>query len=402
MSYEKMTLTQRVQAANIDCMRHDKFGLLSSVICMGKSEVTNAMPTAATNGKDKFYGAEFITDMTRKQLRYLVLHENFHCALKHCSNYAEADRINPRVANMAMDYVVNGLIEEMDPELKFVERPTKVAPLVDPKYAGWSFPQVFNDLMKDAKKGGKGEGKGDGQGNGKPTLDEHMPDPCKTDKEREQLARDIDDALRQGELLVRKRAGNGAGGRDVFGLAAERQTDYLSAMREWITAVCQGDDQSRFCPPNKRLLPLGFIMPSHFSESVGELIVAADTSGSMGPIYPVLFGEVARVCQQVRPERVRIIWWDSAVCGEQVFAPHEYDQIGSLLKPSGGGGTVPTAVVEHIVDQRIQAKGILWLTDGYLYCDTPPTPMPSLWGVVDNDSFTASHGKTLHIRSNNY
>jgi len=95
MSFEKMTLTQRVQACNIDCMRHPKFALLSGVICMGKSEVVEKMPTAATNGRDKKYGAAFIAPLNRKQLRYLVLHENFHVGLKHCILFRDVKKKYP-------------------------------------------------------------------------------------------------------------------------------------------------------------------------------------------------------------------------------------------------------------------------------------------------------------------
>ena len=81
-TFEKMTLNQRIQAVNIDCMRHPQFALLAGVICMGKSEVVEGIPTAGTDGKNKKYGVKFITPLNRKQLRYLVLHENFHVALK--------------------------------------------------------------------------------------------------------------------------------------------------------------------------------------------------------------------------------------------------------------------------------------------------------------------------------
>ena len=47
--------------------------------------------------------------------------------------------------------------------------------------------------------------------------------------------------------------------------------------------------------------------------------------------------------------------------------------------------------------KKIDAKAIVWLSDGYLGCNDPVTPMPSLWGIVDNDDFVAAHGKTLHI-----
>ena len=77
--------------------------------------------------------------------------------------------------------------------------------------------------------------------------------------------------------------------------------------------------------------------------------------------------------------------------------PDDYDQIATLLKPKGGGGTTPEVVTEYIAKHKIDAKAIVWLSDGYLGCDDPTTTMPSLWGVVGNDEFVAKHGKTLHI-----
>jgi len=92
-----------------------------------------------------------------------------------------------------------------------------------------------------------------------------------------------------------------------------------------------------------------------------------------------------------------VLWWDTAVCGDQQFKPDQYDQIASLMKPKGGGGTTPDVVVKYIAKHKIDAKAIVWLSDGYLGCADPVTPMPSLWGIVDNDDFVAAHGKTLHI-----
>ena len=84
MAFSNLPLQRRIHAVNIDCMRHPKFALLSGVIPMGKSEVREGVDTAYTDGKDKVYGAEFIAPLNRKQLRYVVLHENMHVALKHC------------------------------------------------------------------------------------------------------------------------------------------------------------------------------------------------------------------------------------------------------------------------------------------------------------------------------
>ena len=94
---------------------------------------------------------------------------------------------------------------------------------------------------------------------------------------------------------------------------------------------------------------------------------------------------------------MRVLWWDNAVCGDQSFKPTDYEQIATLMQPKGGGGTTPHVVVDYINKHKINAIGIVWLSDGYLGCQDPVTPMPSLWGIVDNDSFVPTHGKLLRI-----
>jgi predicted metal-dependent peptidase len=392
MAFQDLTHQQRISAVNIDCMRHHKFALLSGVIPMGKSEVVDNVPTACTNGKDKQYGRAFIDQLNRKQLRYLVLHENFHVALKHCvlPYYLEVSKkAGHRITNIAMDHVINNMIEELDPSLNFVERPTDTL-CCDAKYKGMSFIQVLRDLMQNPPPEEQN------------SIDEHQPYDGGGDADGEgspsdQLSKDVDEANRQGKILSDRMAGSSGGGRDILETAADRMTDWRDALREFIQTVCQGDDNSRFCPPNKRLLASGFVMPSHFNESVGELVIAGDTSGSMTSYYSLLFGELARICQTASPESVRVLWWDTAVRGEQVFTSADYDNIAKLVKPKGGGGTTPQVVTEYMAKHRIQPQAVIWLTDGYIGSDTPATSAPSLWGVVDNDSFVPTHGKLVRI-----
>jgi hypothetical protein len=125
------------------------------------------------------------------------------------------------------------LIEEMDPDFKFVERPTESL-CIDRKYFGWSFPQVFNDLIAQGRKEPK-EGEGEGDGNGgdfNEPLDAHE-DGLFDDNpvEQEKLSKQVDDANRQGEILARKLAGKEGGGRDILGTAKERMTDWKHGRR---------------------------------------------------------------------------------------------------------------------------------------------------------------------------
>jgi predicted metal-dependent peptidase len=393
MSFDKLTPNQKIQACNIDVMRHHKFALLSGIVCMGKSETCDDMPTAATNGKDKLYGTAFISDLTRKELRFVVLHENFHVALKHCvlpTYIGYSKRFGPQINNAAMDYVVNGLIDELDPDRKFMEFPAKINILFDEKFKGMSYPQVLQELLKDADE--PPQAMDDHQMNGGGGSDPMTPE------ESEKLGKMVDDANRQGELLVRKMRGDAAGGRDILGTAQERVTNWRDALQDFISSVCVGDENSRFCPPNKRLLASGFIMPSHFDENIGEIVIACDTSGSMHWAYPVVFGEVARIVQNTRPDSVRMLWWDTDVCGDQVFKPEQYQDIATQLAPKGGGGTVVSCVADYVAEHKIKAKAVIMLTDGYIESDYRMTDMPTLWGVVDNDDFVPRAGKVLRIR----
>ena len=208
-----------------------------------------------------------------------------------------------------------------------------------------------------------------------------------------------EDAKHQGQLLSQKLAGKGTGGKDLDGIMAKRDTNWREHVRQFITEICEGDEQSRYAPPNKRMLPQGIIMPSHFTESTGELIVACDTSGSMGHLYPTVFGEIARICENVLPGSVRMLWWEFEVVGEQVFKPIDYPNIAKLMKPVGGGGTRVTCVAEHIEKHKLKPKCVIYLTDGYIESDYRLPEFPTLFGAVDNDGFVASRGKTVRIYS---
>ena len=402
-TWDKLSAQDRVIAVHVDFSNNKDFAGLSGVVYVGDVKFEK-IGTAGTDGRDVYYDPEFVERLTRKQLRYLVAHEALHKALMHCTNYKALSEKYPQLCNMAMDYVVNATIEEIDPNFQFVERVTNPDPLIDPKYQGWSFVEVLQDLLKNAKKIGGGQptkGNGDGSGQGQP-LDEHMFGDAKElgSKEANELGRQIDDAVRQGKILADKLAGKGSRNSPLDRATQKRDTNWREHMREWITALCEGDEYSRFAPPNKRLAPQGILMPSHFSEATGELILACDTSGSMGGIYPTVFGEIARIAENVRPDSVRVIWWDCAVCGDQVFKPHEYQNIASLLKPAGGGGTSPECVVQYIREKKYQPKGVVWLTDGYLDGSNGCVDVPALWGIVDNDHFVPPQGKAVRIYSN--
>ncbi len=137
MAWQDLHLPQRIEATHIDIARHKEFTRMSGVAMIGEVKFSDSMPTAATDGRDVIYGNKFCADLTRKQLRYLVLHENGHKLLHHCTEYKALAQKYPRHMPRAADYVVNALIESLDPTLQFVERPTDDL-LIDQRFADMS------------------------------------------------------------------------------------------------------------------------------------------------------------------------------------------------------------------------------------------------------------------------
>ena len=394
--WDSMTPEQRVRAVNIDIMNNVDFCTLSGLVTMGEIKIIPDLPTAGTNGVDVFYGTEFLMGLTRKQLRFVQLHEAMHKALRHCSDYKDVCKKYPQLSNIAMDFVVNAFIEQTDPNHLFIEHTTEPKPLLDVKYYNRSFVDVLQDLLKNAMFI-EIDGSGTGGGGGTP-LDEHFAMPDNVDPKK--LEQDIEDALNHGDMVQKRlEAGSGKGGNPLSGLGVKRDTDWRSAMREFIESVVAGDEYSRYNPPNRRFLAHDILMPTHFDVAMGELILAGDTSGSMEGVYPVVFGEIANICKQANPERVRIVWWDMDVCGEQVFERGQFDDIAGLLKPAGGGGTHPQCVADYIATKSYKPTAVIWLTDGYL--DVCPTSVCTneLWGVINNDHFKPAHGKALRIHA---
>jgi predicted metal-dependent peptidase len=395
-NWEGLTPEQRVSLVKVDISSHPVFSAMVGYLYMGAIKVVpdKECDTARTNGIDIDLGDTFWKEQNRKQARYIMLHEVHHIGLKHCLHYGDEMKAQPDLMGASMDFVVNGFIENTDPQHEFVERPTSNPPLYDKKFEGWSVGQVYRELKKNAKhkprpmdehayQDGKGK-EGDG----------------KDGEDVDALSKKVDAAGRMGKMLqekVARECGLDSANHDLINKLIETYTNWRQYIREWLTEVCAGEDLSRYCPPNKRMLGCDELMPSHFTENVGELVISTDTSGSMGWFYPIIFGEIANICKHIKPDLVRVLFWDTQVCAEQVFLPHQYEDIAKLIAPAGGGGTDPSCIAPYMQKHNINPVAIIWLTDGKFGAPSVLPTQKQLWGVLDNKSFRAPCGKLVPI-----
>jgi predicted metal-dependent peptidase len=101
----------------------------------------------------------------------------------------------------------------------------------------------------------------------------------------------------------------------------------------------------------------------------------------------------------VTPEKIRVVWWDAEVHGEQIFTEGQYANIAKLLKPVGGGGTRVSCVGEYLVKHNVNAECVLVFTDGFVENDvTWQHTAPLLWLITDNKSFIPPVGKSVLVK----
>ena len=397
---KQLTAEQRLSKAVVDIMGNPKYVALAGVLMIGSRTVDDKTKTACTNGRDEMYGRAFIETLNDAELRFLVLHECYHKLYRHLTTWLHLYKENAQLANAACDYVINGKLTDDNTD-GFAKMP-KVG-LLDNKYRGMDSAQVYNLLKQEQQSDdGQGEGDGDGQGGSAPSgtgLDDHDWEGAQemTTEQVKELARDLDEAIRQGALAAGK---FGSGGDRMFDDLLETKIDWREVLREFISTTCQGNDYSTWRRPNRRFVSSGYYMPSGVSEQVGELVIAIDTSGSIGGRELAKFlGEVKGICDQVKPDVVRLLYWDTEVCADEKYVGAEVENIIGSTKPEGGGGTTVECVPEYMTQHGVKPQAVIVLTDGYLGGSWGTWACPVLWCIVDNRNARPDVGKYVHVEN---
>ena len=394
---------RRVQKAKVSLMRDPKFALLSGVLMVGRTSVSDNVPTAMTNGRDDTFGRAFVAKLKDTELNFLVAHEAGHKMYRHLTTWKKLHDENHHLANAACDYVINLMLKDLDPTERLIAMPRwtegplkgKYMGLIDERFRGMNSKQVFDILKQEQEEGGGGGGDGG--------LDEHDWGGAQdmTDQEKKELARDIDQAIRQGQMAHQKIAGTGAGGLDrELSELMEPKIDWREVLREFVKATCSAKDASSWRRVNRRFLSTGVYMPSLIGEKVGHLVIAIDTSGSIGgKELNDFLSEVKGIAEEVHPETVDLLYWDSEVAAHEEYSGTTVSNIVSSTKPRGGGGTSPSCVSTYLKEKNIVPECIIVLTDGYVGNDWGQDWTASiLWCIVGGNDVVAPNGKTVHVK----
>ena len=410
---------RKLKRVKISLLRNDKFAFWRGVMMIGKTELRDDVPTACTDGCNEYYGRPLVDMLTEPMLGFVVLHENWHKLERHLSTWKKMFEDDPELANLACDYRINQMLVDMDPTEQTIAFPRTPdgAPLgvLDARFKGLDIPNIFRILKKekqDQPGGGQGQGqpgqpgKGNAKG-GQPSKNFDTHDWGKADErtkeEQDKLEKEIDQALRQGEMEHRRLNGDGVGNlaRELSELL-KPQIDWREVLAEFVRSTCAGRDKSSWRRPNRRYIAQDILLPSLVSERVGKMAIGIDTSGSIqGAALTSLVSEVATIAREVRPEKIDLLYWDAKVARHEEYDESNMDLLPTSTKPAGGGGTNVNCFFNFIKDKLTYTpECAIILTDGYTPWPSTPPDYPVLW-VITTKNITAPFGVTVHMNETN-
>ena len=354
----------------------------------------------------------FNPELTRKldirELGFVLVHEVCHLVL------ASASRRNGRELfkwNMATDYAINALVSGIPApgtpgwrEERMYRMPQ--GGLFRPKYRNWAAEFIYEDLCRKELKtgpveiavvlpGADGTGK---KGLSLPSVSDHRGGidihlPFELDADQREILRErIQSAVEN----FRANARRGDLPADLLrsaGLLEPPKIPWQRVLHHYVDTILNGDDYS-LAHPNKRYLVHDLIVPGHYSEAVGRLVVALDTSGSMGE------KEIREAAGEIRgmipnAQDVTLIVADSKV--HQVVPLDRLDEVLKSGRFKGGGGTDHVCVFDHIAEHHLDPRLFIGLSDLHSRFPQSRPPYPVLW-LAPEEHADPPWGKVIVIQ----
>lgn len=223
----------------------------------------------------------------------------------------------------------------------------------------------------------------DGSGGGDENGEEKGQGPTSGDLAQE--AQNWQVALVQAAQVAKVQGKLPAGFEKLVEEITESNIPWREAIARWLSEVSRNDYD--WSMPNRRHMVRGIYLPQLEDETIGEIVVIWDTSGSVsGREAGIMTGEVQGVLQEFNSVNILLIHVDARY---QYHEEISSDDIPLKLTPKGGGGTCFKPGFKWLDKQDRDPVGIIYMTDGE--CNTFPEEAPDvpvIWVLTQKPRWT--------------
>lgn len=353
---------------------------------------TPSVGTLATDGRTLWVNPEFWATMSHDERVAALAHEVGHKMLLHTTRCGAR---NPRLWNRACDFVVNAILKENG----FV---LGRGWLYDPRFAGRSAEDVYSELEREqppqgedgggageggedgedsggAGEGGEdGEGRGGGQGQGPQWDDLRRPEG--SGEAISNFEKEVMQTV-QKALATAKAMGTAPAGMSAFDdVCTPSREPWYNHLHRFMQSLSYAE--YNWAKMNRRHAVVNNVFaPDHYSEALGEIVIAIDCSGSVftAADQANFAGHVNAILAEARPRKVHVMYFDTCITRHDTIEAGELD---FRTRPAGGGGTSFVPIFNKIATEGITPDAVVVLTD--CYGDYPPAPhYPVLWASIE-------------------
>ncbi|MFL5655947.1 MAG: VWA-like domain-containing protein [Ktedonobacteraceae bacterium] len=372
---------------------HIFYSMLDNANTKHVAMFTKDVPVAATDGINLLLNPDTFFNYNLNERIFIVCHEIMHCIWNHCGlmhqfmrrgkiSYPDGTSLpyDAETMNVATDLIINDCL--ITSKVGLFNKDW----LHDPSL-GTAMDSAIDAYKKVYKqKHGKGGG-GKGTGPKGVRFDDHLPpgtsqgkDPGTAAADRNdvewgtQVAAGLNSARMQGKLP--------AGLERLLGEVLEPKVDWKDKITS-LFARKVGSGSNDWRRPDRRLIVRDIYAPGRSGFGAGTVVVAVDTSGSIGPKeLDMFFAEMAGILEDVKPKQMVVMWCDAKV--HRVDELEEASDLVTLRSKGapGGGGTSFVPVFDEIVNMGVEPDALVYLTDGY---GTFPQAAPgfcTIWGNI--------------------
>lgn len=349
----------KLEKAKSQLVLHQAF--FATVLMSLPLELTEAIPTAATNGVRIVFNPNFLEQLSVDETQFILAHEVLHVTMLHPWR---RDGRDLELWNQAIDHADNLILLDAG-----FQMPQKLPGLADPKYKDWSSEKIYNDLQQQQ---GEGDGEGEGQGN---VFRDECQDAPGDEAEQAQSQAKAQMVVAQAAKAAQMAGQLPASLQQLVDGILKPKVNWREELKHFMTAVLKQDQSWQ--RGQRRFLAEGLYLPSFYSEGMGELVVGVDTSGSVWHRVPEFLAEVSAIAAECRPEKITVIY-----CDTQVNYTAEYESGDEVeMKQCGGGGTDLTKIFDYVQVKGINPKVAVVLTDLETPFGSEPE-YPVIWAAV--------------------
>lgn len=350
---------------------------------------TKDVPIAATDGSNLMLNPDTFFKYNLNERIFICAHEIMHCIWNHCGlmhGFLRRGKISfpdgtelpyyQETMNIATDLIINDALIEG-------KVGTYNKDWLHDKNYGVSTDSAIDAYRKVFK---QSNGKDKGQGPAGVGFDQHLPPGTSQGKDPQQAANSRNEVEWQTQIAAAAAAARAQGkmpaGLDrLFGEILNPVVDWKDKIAA-LFARKVGSGSYNWKRPDRRLIVRDIYAPGRSGFGAGTVVVGVDTSGSIGPKeLDMFFAEMAGILEDVRPQRLVIMWCDAQVHRvDEVEEAQDLNHVRAKGAP-GGGGTSFVPVFDEIEKMGLTPDALVYLTDGYGIFPKP-APYTVIWGNI--------------------